>query len=60
MLNLAKILHSKGFCITFANTEFNNSRILRSRGPNNSLEGLPSTFRFESIPDGIPPSNLET
>ncbi|KAL2893784.1 7-deoxyloganetin glucosyltransferase [Bienertia sinuspersici] len=56
MLNLAKLLHSKGFYITFVNTEFNHSRILRARGPNDSLEGLPSSFQFEAIPDGLPPS----
>ncbi|KMT19832.1 hypothetical protein BVRB_1g008830 isoform A [Beta vulgaris subsp. vulgaris] len=55
MLNLAKLLHSKGFHITFVNTEFNHRRLLRSRGPN-SLDGL-SSFRFEAIPDGIPPSD---
>ncbi|KAL2929360.1 UDP-glycosyltransferase 85A5 [Bienertia sinuspersici] len=57
MLNLAKLLHFKGFNITFVNTEFNHSRFMRSRGPNHSLEGLPSSFRFEAIPDGLPPSN---
>ncbi|GJZ84696.1 7-deoxyloganetin glucosyltransferase-like protein [Tanacetum coccineum] len=58
MLKLAKILHSKGFDITFVNTEFNHQRLLRSRGPD-SLHGLPS-FRFETIPDGLPtPENLD-
>ncbi|XP_021740239.1 7-deoxyloganetin glucosyltransferase-like [Chenopodium quinoa] len=56
MLNLAKLLHTKGIHITFVNTEFNHSRFLRSRGPN-FLDGLPSSFRFEAIPDGIPPSD---
>ncbi|KAL8243268.1 hypothetical protein R6Q59_009526 [Mikania micrantha] len=53
MLKLAKILHSKGFLITFVNTEFNHQRLLRSQG----LDTLPSlpTFRFETIPDGLPP-----
>lgn len=53
MLKLAKILHSKGFDITFVNTEFNHQRLLRSQGPE-ALNGLPS-FRFETIPDGLPP-----
>ncbi|XP_071693846.1 7-deoxyloganetin glucosyltransferase-like [Rutidosis leptorrhynchoides] len=53
MLKLAKILHSKGFLITFVNTEFNHQRLLKSRGAY-ALNGL-STFRFESIPDGLPP-----
>ena len=52
-LKFAKILHSKGFDITFVNTEFNHQRLLRSQGPE-ALNGLPS-FRFETIPDGLPP-----
>ncbi|KAB5519181.1 hypothetical protein DKX38_023500 [Salix brachista] len=55
MLKLAKLLHYKGFHITFVNTEFNHSRLLRSRGPD-SMNGLPD-FRFESIPDGLPSSD---
>ena len=55
MLKLAKLLHHKGFHITFVNTEFNHKRLLKSRGPD-SLKGLPD-FRFESIPDGLPPSD---
>ncbi|XP_059279743.1 7-deoxyloganetin glucosyltransferase-like [Lycium ferocissimum] len=53
MLKLAKILHHKGFHITFVNTEHNHRRLLKSRGPD-ALKGLPS-FRFETIPDGLPP-----
>ncbi|XP_074263060.1 7-deoxyloganetin glucosyltransferase-like [Silene latifolia] len=52
MLKLAKILHSRGFHITFVNSEYNRNRFLRSNGPN-ALDGLPS-FRFEAIPDGLP------
>ncbi|XP_050379503.1 7-deoxyloganetin glucosyltransferase-like [Argentina anserina] len=52
MLKLAKLLHHKGFHITFVNTEFNHKRFLKSLGPN-SLDGLPD-FKFETIPDGIP------
>jgi len=55
MLKLAKLLHHKGFHITFVNTEYNHKRILRSRGLN-SLDGLPS-FQFKAIPDGLPPTN---
>ncbi|XP_019152848.1 PREDICTED: 7-deoxyloganetin glucosyltransferase-like isoform X1 [Ipomoea nil] len=57
MLKLAKLLHNKGFHITFVNTEFNHRRLQRSRGPE-SLRGLPS-FRFETIPDGLPPSDVD-
>ncbi|GJY07361.1 7-deoxyloganetin glucosyltransferase-like protein [Tanacetum coccineum] len=51
MLKLAKILHSKGFLITFVNTEFNHERLIRSRG-SDAVRSLPS-FRFETIPDGL-------
>ncbi|GJS60342.1 7-deoxyloganetin glucosyltransferase-like protein [Tanacetum coccineum] len=55
MLKLAKILHSKGFHITFVNTEYNQKRLQKSQG---SI-GLPS-FQFETIPDGLPtPENLD-
>ncbi|KAL6135060.1 hypothetical protein ACLB2K_067288 [Fragaria x ananassa] len=55
MLKLAKLLHRKGFHITFVNTEFNHKRFLKSLGPN-SLDGL-SDFRFETIPDDLPSSD---
>uniref|UniRef100_A0A6N2L8T5 Glycosyltransferase n=1 Tax=Salix viminalis TaxID=40686 RepID=A0A6N2L8T5_SALVM len=55
MLKLAKLLYCKGFHVTFVSTEFNHRRLLKSRG-SDSLKGLPD-FRFESIPDGLPPSD---
>ncbi|KAF6134072.1 hypothetical protein GIB67_005082 [Kingdonia uniflora] len=55
MLKLAKLLHQKGFHITFVNTDFNHQRLLKSRGAD-SVKGLPD-FRFETIPDGLPPSD---
>nr|CAB3502623.1 unnamed protein product [Digitaria exilis] len=58
MLQLAKLLHSRGFHITFVNTEFNHRRLLRSRGAD-ALDGVPG-FRFASIPDGVPPSDPDT
>ncbi|XP_073023809.1 7-deoxyloganetin glucosyltransferase-like [Primulina eburnea] len=57
MLKLAKLLHYRGFYVTFVNTEYNHRRIIRARGPN-SLNGLPG-FRFEAIPDGLPPSDAD-
>ncbi|VFQ85543.1 unnamed protein product [Cuscuta campestris] len=57
MLKLAKVLHHRGFHITFVHSEFNHRRLLRSRGPD-SLRGSPS-FRFETIPDGLPPSDAD-
>ncbi|GAB2240254.1 hypothetical protein Droror1_Dr00020772 [Drosera rotundifolia] len=56
-LQLAKLLHHHGFHITFVNTIYNRNRLLRSRGPN-ALDGVPG-FRFEAIPDGLPPSDEE-
>ncbi|KAL5992453.1 hypothetical protein ACLOJK_013372 [Asimina triloba] len=55
MLYVAKLLHSKGFHITFINTEFNHDRLINSGAldPKAEIEG----FRFEAIPDGLPPSN---
>ncbi|KAK3423548.1 hypothetical protein EUGRSUZ_F00352 [Eucalyptus grandis] len=55
MLNLAKLLHHRGFHVTFVNTAYNHSRLLRSRDPS-FLDGLPS-FQFRTIPDGLPPSD---
>nr|DAD21985.1 TPA_asm: hypothetical protein HUJ06_023448 [Nelumbo nucifera] len=55
MLKLAKLLHYKGFHVTFVNTEYNHRRLVKSRGPD-SVKGLPG-FRFETIPDGLPHSD---
>lgn len=54
-VKLAKLLHSHGFHITIVNTEFNHHRLLLSQG-SAALAALPD-FRFEAIPDGLPPSN---
>ncbi|GAA0169335.1 transferase [Lithospermum erythrorhizon] len=51
MLKLAKLLYSRGFHITFVNTEYNHKRLIKSKGFE-AVEGLPS-FRFETIPDGL-------
>ncbi|CDY46643.1 BnaA07g10530D [Brassica napus] len=57
MLKVAKLLHAKGFHVTFVNTIYNHKRLLRSRGPN-ALDGLPS-FQFEAIPDGLPETEVD-
>lgn len=57
LLQLAKLLNARGFHITYVNTEFNHNRLLRSRGPD-SVKGL-DDFRFEAIPDGLPPSDRD-
>ncbi|XP_029128489.1 7-deoxyloganetin glucosyltransferase isoform X2 [Cajanus cajan] len=51
LLKLAKLLHLRGFHITFVHTEYNYNRLLKSRGPD-ALDGLPD-FKFEAIPDGL-------
>ncbi|KAL9231804.1 hypothetical protein vseg_006977 [Gypsophila vaccaria] len=54
MTKLAKLLHSKGFHITFVHTEFNFSRLSTANTCNDTvLHG----FNFETIPDGLPPDN---
>ncbi|GAU47728.1 hypothetical protein TSUD_285150 [Trifolium subterraneum] len=49
VLKLAKLLHLRGFHITFVNTEYNHKRLLKSRGLK-ALDGL-TDFSFETIPD---------
>ncbi|KAB2613353.1 7-deoxyloganetin glucosyltransferase-like [Pyrus ussuriensis x Pyrus communis] len=55
MIKFAKLLHHRGFHITFVNTENNHKRFLKSLGPN-SLDGSPD-FQFAAIPDGLPDSD---
>lgn len=57
MMKLAQLLHSRGFFITFVNTEFNHRRFVRSRGPE-YVKGF-SDFQFKTIPDGLPPSDRD-
>ncbi|XP_062225351.1 7-deoxyloganetin glucosyltransferase-like [Phragmites australis] len=57
MLQLSKLLHARGFHVTFVNTEFNHRRLLHSRGAA-ALDGVPG-FRFAAIPDGLPPSDAD-
>jgi len=53
MLKLAKLLHLRGFHITFVNTEYNHKRLLKSKG-SNAFDGF-TDFTFETIPDGVTP-----
>jgi hypothetical protein len=55
MLNVAKLLHARGFDVTFVNTEYNHARLVRTRGEA-AVAGAPG-FRFATIPDGLPPSD---
>ncbi|CAN6574021.1 unnamed protein product [Malus baccata var. baccata] len=58
MLKFAKLLHHRGFHITFVNSKYNHRRFLKSLG-SHSLDGLPD-FRFAAIPDGLPDSDGDT
>ncbi|KAF0933080.1 hypothetical protein E2562_013823 [Oryza meyeriana var. granulata] len=55
MLNVAKLLHARGFDVTFVNTEYNHARLVRTRGAA-AVASIPG-FRFATIPDGLPPSD---
>uniref|UniRef100_A0A0E0NGV2 Glycosyltransferase n=1 Tax=Oryza rufipogon TaxID=4529 RepID=A0A0E0NGV2_ORYRU len=57
MMKLAKVLHSRGFHVTFVSTEYNHRRLVRSRGAA-AAAGIPG-FRFATIPDGLPPSDAD-
>nr|CAB3455003.1 unnamed protein product [Digitaria exilis] len=57
-LKLGKALHAKGFHVTFVHTEYNHGRLLRARGAAAFDAGVEG-FRFETIPDGLPPSDLD-
>ncbi|CAN0897342.1 7-deoxyloganetin glucosyltransferase [Linum grandiflorum] len=52
MLKLAKLLHHRGFHVTFVNTDYNHRRLLNAGA---LPDHLPS-FRFATIPDGLPPA----
>ncbi|KAL5992474.1 hypothetical protein ACLOJK_013393 [Asimina triloba] len=54
-LKVAKLLHSRGFHITYVHTEYNYRRLIKCKGPD-AVKNL-ADFRFETIPDGIPESD---
>ncbi|CAN6199857.1 unnamed protein product [Urochloa humidicola] len=57
-LKLGKAMHARGFHVTFVHTEYNHGRLLRARGPS-AFDAGAEGFRFETIPDGLPPSDLD-
>lgn len=57
MMKLAKLLHHRGFHITFVNSEYNHKRLLKSRGL--SALHVSQDFCFEAIPDGLPPTEAD-
>lgn len=58
MMQLSKLLYARGFYITFVNTEYIQERLLAS-GSVNSVKSCPD-FRFETLPDGLPPDHGRT
>jgi hypothetical protein len=54
-MNLAKILSTRGFYITFVNTEFVQKRLVESGGTTSHDVSL--NIRFETVPDGLPPQH---
>ncbi|XP_031274696.1 linamarin synthase 2-like [Pistacia vera] len=56
MMQLAKLFHSRGFHITFVNTD--KSQTFNPLQGSGLRKGLPD-FRFETIPDGLPPSDRD-
>ncbi|KAK4752174.1 hypothetical protein SAY87_020972 [Trapa incisa] len=60
MLTVAKLLHHRGFHITFVHTEFNYRRLLAQPASPSSLQDLPAGFRVETISDGLPLSALRS
>ena len=61
MLDVAKMLHARGFHVTFVNNEFNHLRLLGAQQAQAAVDRLCSLpgFRFATIADGLPPSDLE-
>ncbi|KAF0929002.1 hypothetical protein E2562_011090 [Oryza meyeriana var. granulata] len=57
MMKLAKVLHHRGFHVTFVSTEYNHRRLVRSRGAS-AVAGLPG-FHLATIPDGLPASDAD-
>jgi len=53
LFKLAKLLHLRGFHITFVNTEYNHKRLLKSRDPN-AFDGF-TDLNFQTLPDGLTP-----
>uniref|UniRef100_A0A453E4T7 Glycosyltransferase n=1 Tax=Aegilops tauschii subsp. strangulata TaxID=200361 RepID=A0A453E4T7_AEGTS len=51
MLSVARLLHARGFHVTFVNSEYNHARLVRTRGTAAMAGG--AGFRFATIPDGM-------
>ncbi|KAK6136487.1 hypothetical protein DH2020_029783 [Rehmannia glutinosa] len=55
MLQLSKLLHSRGFYITFVHTQFNYDKLFKST--NNNIPSSIENFQFETVSDGLPRNN---
>ncbi|XXG55345.1 hypothetical protein AAC387_Pa03g3040 [Persea americana] len=55
MMQIAILLHKRGFLISFVNTDYSHQRLVRSGGLD-SLECMDG-FRFMTISDGLSPSS---
>ncbi|KAM3197125.1 hypothetical protein ACQJBY_072669 [Aegilops geniculata] len=51
MLSVARLLHARGFHVTFVNSEYNHARLVRTRGAP-AMAGR-AGFHFATIPDGM-------
>lgn len=58
MLELAKLLRSRGFFITFVNTEFSHQQLLKTVG--SDVMSATNNLRFETIADGVSQSDSES
>ncbi|XP_057863927.2 LOW QUALITY PROTEIN: linamarin synthase 2 [Cryptomeria japonica] len=57
LINLAHLLSSRGVFITFVNTEWSHRCMSKAADKDNDDHNSTSTFRFLSIPDGLPPDH---
>eukprot|EP01018_Ginkgo_biloba_P035970 Gb_19125 [translate_table: standard] len=61
LMNFAKLLASRGFFITFINTEWTEDRIFKkpddAAAASSRLKQQGLKFRFLSVPDGLPPDH---
>ncbi|GLJ32715.1 hypothetical protein SUGI_0658170 [Cryptomeria japonica] len=59
-IHLADLLASRGFFITFVNTEWTEKRMFGSAKHKSQLHYSKPNFRFLSFPDGLPPEHGRT
>ncbi|XP_059067564.1 linamarin synthase 2-like [Cryptomeria japonica] len=57
VINFAQLLSSRGVFITFVNTEWSHSCMSKAAHKDNDDQLSNSTFKFLTIPDGLPPDH---